>query len=125
MQRDEAVALFERRRDAWLREDADAYLALFADDVILQTPGREPVAGLEAYGRLVRASLAHVRPVSFDFHQLAVDGDVVLAEWTIALELRADRRPISYRGMSVCEIADGRIRTWREYYDPADLVPAG
>lgn len=124
MERAEAVDLFERRRQAWLREDAGAYLALFSDDVVLQVPGREPVAGIDAYAALVRTSLAHVRPVAFDFHQLAVHGDVVLAEWTIDLEVRADGRPISYRGMSVCEIAEGRIRTWREYYDPADLRPA-
>ena len=124
MERAEAVELFERRRDAWLREDAEAYLALFADDVTLRVPGREAVVGIEAYARMVRTSLEHVRPVQFEFHQLAVDGDVVLAEWTIDLEVRADGRPISYRGMSVCEIADGRIRTWREYYDPAHLRPA-
>jgi len=118
------VRLFESRRDAWLREDVDAYLALFSDDIVLQVPGRDPVAGIEAYAQLVRQSLAHVRPVRFDFHQLAVHGDVVLAEWTIDLEVRADGRPISYRGMSVCEIAEGRIRRWREYYDPADLRPA-
>jgi uncharacterized protein (TIGR02246 family) len=123
--RTEAVTLFERRRDAWLREDADTYLALFSDDVVLQTPMGERVHGLAAYGRLVRASLEHVRPVSFDFHQIAVHDDVVLAEWTIALEVRADRRPITYRGMSVCEVRDGRITTWREYYDPAHVRPAG
>ena len=124
MDRTDAVRLFESRRDAWLREDAEAYLALFADDVVLQVPGREPVVGISAYEELVRASLGHVRPVRFDFHQLAVHGDVVLAEWSIDLEVRADGRLISYRGLSVCEVVDGRIRTWREYYDPADLRPA-
>jgi len=124
MDRTDAVRLFESRRDAWLAEDVDAYLALFSDDVILQVPGRDPVVGIAAYAEMVRTSLAHVRPVRFDFHQLAVHGDVVLAEWTIDLEVRADGRPISYRGMSVCEIAEGRIRRWREFYDPADLRPA-
>jgi uncharacterized protein (TIGR02246 family) len=122
--RTEAVALFERRRDAWLREDVQGYLDLFADDVVLQTPARPPVHGRAAYERLVRASLDHVRPVSFDFHHLAVHGDTVLAEWTIGLEVRADGRSISYRGMSVCELRDGLIQSWREYFDPLDLQPA-
>jgi uncharacterized protein (TIGR02246 family) len=124
MDRDEAVALFEKRRDAWLREDLDAYLALFADDLVLQTPMGEPLRGLAAYAELVRRSYEHVRPVAFEFHEIAVHGSRVLAEWTITIGVRATGRQIPYRGMSICEVEDGRIRSWREYYDPADLRPA-
>src|SRR5207302_7088531 len=36
---DEARAVYDRRRAAWLAEDLDAYVACFADDVVLETPG--------------------------------------------------------------------------------------
>jgi uncharacterized protein (TIGR02246 family) len=121
--REQAVALFERRRDAWLAEDLDAYLACFTDDVVVQTPGREPVRGMSDYAALVRRSLATLRPTTFDFHELAVDGATVLAEWTITLTLRGDGRTIAYRGMSSCELRGDRIARWREYYDPIDLRP--
>jgi uncharacterized protein (TIGR02246 family) len=122
---DDAVELFHRRRDAWLAEDLNGYLDLFDDDVVLQTPVGAPVRGREEYGALVRRAYRATRPVAFDFHTIAVDGDRVLAEWTIELEVRADGRRIRYRGMSTCRVRDRRIIEWREYYDPADLRPAG
>ena len=46
----EADALFARRRDAWLREDIDAYLACWAEDMTFASPVHpEPVRGREAY----------------------------------------------------------------------------
>jgi uncharacterized protein (TIGR02246 family) len=121
--RQEAVALFERRRDAWLAEDFEGYLGLFAPDVVLQTATGKPYQGRDAYGDLVRRSYQAMRPVAFDFHEIAVHGSSVLAEWTITIERRADARQLSYRGMSICEIRDGLIQWWREYFDPALLRP--
>jgi ketosteroid isomerase-like protein len=119
----EAVALFERRRRAWLAEDLDAYLALWADDMTFQSPVHaEPVRGRTAFGDLVRQSAAFGRPVRFDFTQIAVSGDVVLAEWEIALERRADAHPIAWRGMSVAVVRGGLIHRWREYWNPQDLA---
>ena len=78
--------------------------------------------GREAFAALVRRSAAFSRPESFDFHELAVDGDVVLAEWTIAIRRRDTGRRIEWRGMSVCRIRDGLITSWREYWNPSDLT---
>ena len=117
-----ARALFERRRAAWLAEDATAYLALFADDLVMHLPGRtEPIRGKAAYAKLVAASFARLAPVSWEFHRLAVDGDHVLSEWTIEGREREGGRSTRWRGMSICRIADGVIHEWREYWDPAQL----
>ena len=119
----EAVALFERRRRAWLAEDVDAYLALWADDMTFQSPVHaEPLAGRDAFAALVRSSLAFARPLSFDFARLAVHGDVVLAEWRIAIERRDGGRRIAWWGMSAAEIRGGLIQRWREYWNPVDLA---
>jgi hypothetical protein len=122
MTRDQALKLFERRRDAWLASDLDAYLALFAPDLVFQSPAHaEPLVGRDAFERLVRSSAANLAPEEFVFTDLAVDGDVVLAEWHIAAVHRASRRRIAWWGMSTCTIRDGQIARWREYWNPADV----
>lgn len=122
MTRDDALALFARRRDAWLASDLDAYLALFAADVEFRSPRHaEPLRGREAFAELVRSSTGTLEPESFEFSQLAVHGEVVLAEWHIAARHRASGRRIAWWGMSACTIEDGLIKTWREYWNPADV----
>ena len=122
---DDATRLFDRRRAAWLAEDLGAYVACFADDVVLEVPGRT-VRGHAEYEPMSRRSFEWARPVSFEFHNLAVgDDDVVMADWTITVERRSDGAPVTWRGMSVCRIVDDRIAWWREYYeDPVGLGKA-
>jgi uncharacterized protein (TIGR02246 family) len=118
----DAVALFERRRKAWLAEDLDAYLALWAPDMTFASPVHVEPLGWDAFAALVRASNTATRPVRFDVKQLAVTGPVVLAEWSITIERRDDKRAIAWDGMSVCTIRDGLITQWREYWNPASLM---
>ena len=120
--RDEADALFQRRRRAWLESDADAYMALWSDDMTIEIPGRaEPVRGKAAYAKLIDDSMKSLKPLSWEIHSLAVDGDRALSEWTLTGEFRANQHGVRWRGMSICRIEDGLIREWREYWDPASL----
>ena len=118
-----AQQLFERRRDAWLAQDVDAYLDLFAPGLEITMPGRaEAVRGIEPYAEIVRHSFAWAAPEAFTFHALAVNGDAVLAEWTISVRRRDDGARFEWHGMSVARIdADGRIARWREYWDPREV----
>ena len=120
----EAVALFDRRREAWLREDLAAYLDCFAEDLVFCSPMHDPpLEGRAAFAELVGRSNAAMRPISFDVHALVAHDALVLAEWTITVEARIGGRRIRWRGMSVATYrADGRIATWREYWNPADLA---
>jgi ketosteroid isomerase-like protein len=121
---EDARTVFDARRAAWLAEDIDGYLDLWVDDLVLEVPGRE-IRGRADYEKMVRGSFGWGKPVSFDFHHLAVDGDVVLCDWTITVERRSDAKQIAWRGMSACELRDGRIVWWREYYeDPMALGKA-
>ena len=121
---DDARTLFDRRRQAWLAADVGAYLDCWVDDLVLETPGRV-IRGRADYEQMVRGSFGWATPQAFVVHHLAVDGDVVLADWTITVERRADGEPVTWRGMSACELRDGRIVWWREYYqDPAALARA-
>ena len=88
--------VFQRRVDAWLAEDVDAYLACWHDDMVL--------------------TLAWAAPVSFDVHALAVDGSCVLADWTIRACRREDDVVVEWRGLSICELRDAKIAWWREHH---------
>jgi uncharacterized protein (TIGR02246 family) len=121
---EEAAELFDRRRAAWLCEDIDAYLAMWAEDMTFQSPMHQPpLRGRENFARLVRQSMAIMRPVAFDVRHLAVRGDTILAEWRIAAEHRESGERIEWDGMSVADVDGGRIVRWREYWNPADLTP--
>src|SRR5574339_277726 len=110
----EATKLFDARRSAWLREDVDAYLALWADDMTFAAPSHpEPLRGRAAFAELVRLSSRATRPVRFNVIHLAVTGDdIVLAEWVITVERRDTREQITWRGMSRCTMRDGLIAEW-------------
>jgi len=119
---DEAVDLFERRRKAWLAEDLDAYLALWDDDMTFQSPVHdEPLVGKPAYEQLVRQSAAFVKPLTFDVMSIAVNGEIVLAEWKISMEWRLQDTTVSYSGMSRARIRNGLITEWREYWNAGDM----
>jgi hypothetical protein len=114
----EAAGLLERRRDAWLREDVDAYLRMFSDDFTFSVNGVELVEGRLALENAVRRSYLRFRPLTWEFHDIAVHGANVLSEWTVAIEERATGTRRVVRAMSICEIRDG-LTTWqREYRAP-------
>lgn len=119
--RDEVAALFERRRQAWLTGDLDGYLACWTDDMVLLTPTRsEPLRGKDAYAEVARHAFATGRPSRLDFHHLAVDGDVVLCEFSGEGE-REDGSRFAWDGMGRGLLRDGLIAEWREYWNPADF----
>ena len=114
---DEARAVFTRRVDAWLAQDVDAYVDCWHDDMRIEMPSGT-IDGAAKYRKLVDASFAWGTPVSFDVHRLAIDPEasIVFADWTIRVRRRADDVVVEWRGLSVCELRDGRIVWWREHH---------
>ena len=79
LSRDDARALFDRRRTAWLAEDVDGYLDCWVDDLVLETPGGV-VRGRAEYEWMVRGSLGWAKPRTFEVHHLGVDAVLRAAE---------------------------------------------
>ncbi len=122
LKRAEIETLYERRRRLWLAGDARAYLELWADDLVVELPGHpEPICGKAPYAKFIENAFRGMRPISWEFHRLAIDGDCVLSEWTLVGELRASGKVLTFRGMSTCRLADGLLQEWREYWDSALL----
>jgi limonene-1,2-epoxide hydrolase len=119
---EEARNVFARRIAAWLAEDIDAYVDCWHEDMRIEMP-TDVIEGAARYRKLLVGSFAWAMPVSFDVHHLAVDGpnDIVFADWTIRARRREDDVLVEWRGLSVCEIRDGRISWWREHH----LAPPG
>ena len=117
LSREDAQAIFARRIDAWLAQDVDAYVDCWHHDMRIEMP-TGTIEGAAKYRRLVEASFAWAAPVSFDVHHLAVDPDasIVFADWTIRAYRRDDDVTVEWRGLSVCELRDGRIAWWKEYH---------
>ena len=61
--RDQALELFEQRRQAWLAEDVEAYLALWTDDMSFESPVHREPLDRAAFAELVRHSFAFSRPL--------------------------------------------------------------
>jgi limonene-1,2-epoxide hydrolase len=113
---EDARRVFAARVAAWLSADIDAYLACWHEDMELTLPGGRVVRGIDAYRNMVEASFAWAAPVSFDVHALAVDGALVLADWTIQARRCDDGVVVEWSGLSICELRDGRISWWREHH---------
>src|SRR5438046_8674283 len=106
---EDAWALFERRRRAWLDEDLPGYLALWTEDMTFQSPMHaEPLRGRGPFADLVARSLAAARPLRFDVSHLALREVVVMAEWTIAIERRGSGAWIDSAGMTMTTMRCGR-----------------
>ena len=114
---EEARDVFERRIAAWLAEDVDAYVDCWHHDMRIEMP-TGVIEGAARYRKLVDASFGWAAPVSFDVHHLAVDSDasIVFADWTIRARRREDDVLVDWRGLSICELRDGRISWWREHH---------
>ena len=85
MTRDEMVRVFDRRRDAVARRDAEALAAGHAMDGVLESPaGGGTVNGREAIARIYRGMFAGFPDLAIDWSDLVIDGDRVVEMGTMS-----------------------------------------
>ena len=102
--------------------DAGPLAAQFADDaelwnLALGEPLRGP-EGARQFWQTYRAAFAEVR--STFIHVIEGAGGIVL-EWESTGSLPGGS-PVAYKGASVLEEADGKVKRFRTYYDSAAFV---
>jgi len=119
MDYDDAMALLERRRAAWLQQDVDTYLSLFSEDFV-SSDGVEQISGLSEWAEVVRRSDERASPIGWEFHAVAVDGSKILAEYTFTVEPKGTGVQRSVHGMSISEVRDGVFTSHRDYRWPVN-----
>ncbi|MBV9040658.1 MAG: nuclear transport factor 2 family protein [Acidimicrobiia bacterium] len=107
--------------DAWERRDVDAILDSFSDDAVYHAMPLPPIVGKAALTEWIE-HFRDVPPGRLVVHHQAAAGDVVINERTdyITLNGRAVTLPIC----AAFELHDGRIMSWREYFDTAPAKAA-
>jgi hypothetical protein len=124
----EAADLFRVGLERFGDGDLDGYLELLSDEVEVEfpfaPPGRpERLRGRENLRRYLEPLLARVAYdsiTSLVVYETDVAGTIV-AEMTASLRLLESDRTYSRRYVAVVRAADGRVVSYREYWNPLAL----
>ena len=115
---DQASRITRLRNDAMVACDVDAFLALWADDCLVEGP-QHYLEGKDALAKSIRDGLAAMKPVQMLTRSLAVNGPALFYEFSIVWEVRESGDRFLFTGMSYHEVDDdGKLSVCREYFDP-------
>lgn len=109
-------AMIRRFLAAWERREVDAILDGFADDAVYHAMPLPPIVGKAALTEWVE-HFRDVPPGRLVVHHQAASGDVVINERIDYITLNG--RPVTLPICAAFELQDGRIISWREYFDTA------
>ena len=102
--------------------DTDRFLELFAEDAALQSlTEHEPLRGQDGAGQFWDGYRSAFKEIRSEFDRVIQGDHTVVLEWHSDGTL-ADGQPISYRGVSILELADERVQRFRAYYDSAPFA---
>lgn len=103
--------------------DEEALLAAFAPDAVVYLPaGSAPARGRPEIREAIRCVFAAAEPVELQEDLVVGAGDTAAVKWTG--RWRALDGEVSFGGIDVFEVnPEGRIVTWRAYWDRSAFVP--
>jgi len=106
--------------EAFARRDLDEILGFFAEDAIYHNMPMDPVAGHDAIRGVLELFVPGSPTIEFELLAVASADDLVFTE-------RIDRMSVGDRAIElpvagVFEVADGRIKAWRDYFDMAAFL---
>ncbi|GAA0222606.1 nuclear transport factor 2 family protein [Cryptosporangium japonicum] len=122
---DSPSAVVRQALDHLLAHDMASFVALYADDAVMEFPfappgrptrleGRSAVESyLDGYTDLVNIQRIH----DVELHQ-TTDPDVVIGEFAASGLFVATGEPYTARYIAVLTISGGRIRHYRDYWNP-------
>lgn len=125
--------LFRRQIDAWARNDFDALLECFADDMVyIDMPFETaPVRGKPAFLAHIRAYNAQFDMSDFEVEILAlvanptgVVGELRTTARYVGQDAPRDGARISWTATLVDTVVDGRVTTEHVYFDPSSFSTA-
>lgn len=129
MTRDEILALLERHRAAFKRQDAEALGADYADESTFTSPAHGVVTGRPAITEVYRYWFTAFPDLLITWDEPLVDGDRAAVFWTFAGTSRgpffgvvgAGSR-VELRGAAEYRFGDGGITSVRQIYDFSSML---
>ena len=116
------VAVIREFIEAWSSLDADRLAEYFTEDGTYHNIPTQPVTGRENVRNFIRGFLSTWTETRWDIVQIMGEGDVVFAERLD--RTRTTQGNVDLPCVGVFEMADGRIRVWRDYFDLATFMKA-
>lgn len=100
---------------AWSRLDASELASYFAEDGVYHNMPTEPVAGRENVQAFIAGFAKDWTETNWDILNLIAKDDIVMVE-------RLDRTKLGDKSVNlpcfgIFEIANGKIKIWRDYFD--------
>ena len=114
--------VIDRFVKAWSHKDIDELMSFFTDDAVsTNSPIDPPSEGLEAIRKTIEGFAGMAEAIEFVVHASAEN-----PETNTVMNERTDRfkigeRWVEARVMGVFELRDGKISSWRDYFDLAEF----
>jgi hypothetical protein len=113
-----AGKITDARNQAMIECDVEAFLGLWADDLIVEGPTHY-LEGKGALRAAMEGAWAAMKPVAMITLSLAVNEDAMFYEFAIVQEVRANGDRFLFSGMTYHQVDDSsRLKLCREYFDP-------
>jgi limonene-1,2-epoxide hydrolase len=107
---------------AWSRLDVDELVDYFSEDGVYHNMPTEPVEGKARLKRFIGGFISDWTSTEWEIVNLLDDGELVMVE-------RVDRTRVGDKLVElpcfgIFEMADGKIRIWRDYFDMGTYINA-
>jgi limonene-1,2-epoxide hydrolase len=105
---------------AWEKLDVDAIISCFAPEAVWENVASGAVrSGHAAIREVTEGYMAHTKSFRAEILNIATSGNVVLTERIDHVDY--DGRVVDLRIMGAFEVAEGKVRAWRDYFDMGGL----
>jgi limonene-1,2-epoxide hydrolase len=111
----ENVEFIRRFIEACVRADADEFAGYFTEDAVWWNAPWKPVRGREAIRETLRRGAQRMIALPWEIRHIVSEGDIVMTERVDHFMVGESR--ISVACMGIFELRDGKIATWRDYWD--------
>jgi len=105
---------------AWVRDDVAAVMALCAEDVVAGIMPGKDLVGKQAVVQFLGKFGKGMTNKRYDIHAIVIEGDVGMLEGTESYI--KDGKSISLPFMTVFRFRDGKVCSWRDYFDMTTLL---
>lgn len=102
---------------AWSRRDPTELAGYFAEDGVYHNMPMGPVAGRDNVEKLIRGFIASWTETKWELVSILGSGNAVIAERVD--HIRAGGKSVDLPCVGVFELAGGKIKKWRDYFDLA------